>query len=560
MAEKLYTILALFGIILQANGSITCNLQVSINGVTNGNLIIEATVGDTAVVTCSCSEINYLTYLTRINLKNYTTSIPLLIGIGHQTMNEILLDPLSFTCCQHNQTFHCSATRFLNVIQSEPITSSSTIPSSSQCIPPSSSTLADADSTYSSSIKSIISSVDISPSSSITSDNEQLVLSTANTEVSTTLHTETSTIVQTSATLTANTDASSILHTNLSPTVQTDVPTTAADGPGVVTITKIMSSCPTVQTITELMSPSPLMTTVSPRGPEATANTFSKAEAHLNVNDTVIASPSGATVNILPGDRVYFNCNYATNLITYLYKGSITGGGMPIFGDTFNGTVWTTQVLTCCHHIKVWNCSLPTILNVLQQENMTSNCSSAISPTPSLSLTMNSLLTSTEIEESSSYTIMASSYTEPTSSSSYTGLTSSYTDITNTESISSTESIEPISYTELASGYTESASSVVTVTECIMTSTPLPTPTTITILRTVFTEPTATSETQYTFSECFSNNSGIIALTLTTFVSIILLIILGSILMVICCCCRSINRKEQTSRGKAGYHDDNDQL
>ncbi|XP_019854743.1 PREDICTED: A-agglutinin anchorage subunit-like [Amphimedon queenslandica] len=285
-----------------------------------------------------------------------------------------------------------------------------------------------------------------------------------------------------------------------------------------------------------------------------------KAEAHLNVNDTVIASPSGATVNILPGDRVYFNCNYATNLITYLYKGSITGGGMPIFGDTFNGTVWTTQVLTCCHHIKVWNCSLPTILNVLQQENMTSNCSSAISPTPSLSLTMNSLLTSTEIEESSSYTIMASSYTEPTSSSSYTGLTSSYTDITNTESISSTESIEPISYTELASGYTESASSVVTVTECIMTSTPLPTPTTITILRTVFTEPTATSETQYTFSECFSNNSGIIALTLTTFVSIILLIILGSILMVICCCCRSINRKEQTSRGKAGYHDDNDQL
>ncbi|XP_019854742.1 PREDICTED: endochitinase A-like [Amphimedon queenslandica] len=189
-------------------------------------------------------------------------------------MNEILLDPLSFTCCQHNQTFHCSATRFLNVIQSEPITSSSTIPSSSQCIPPSSSTLADADSTYSSSIKSIISSVDISPSSSITSDNEQLVLSTANTEVSTTLHTETSTIVQTSATLTANTDASSILHTNLSPTVQTDVPTTAADGPGVVTITKIMSSCPTVQTITELMSPSPLMTTVSPRGPEATANTF----------------------------------------------------------------------------------------------------------------------------------------------------------------------------------------------------------------------------------------------------------------------------------------------
>ena len=119
--------------------------------------------------------------------------------------------------------------------------------------------------------------MDISPSSSITSNNEQLVLTTANTaqtDVSTsTLHTESSTIAQTSGPLTANTDASSILHTKVSPTVQADVPTTAADGPGVVTITEIMSSCP-VQTITEFMSPSPPMTTATPRGPEATANTF----------------------------------------------------------------------------------------------------------------------------------------------------------------------------------------------------------------------------------------------------------------------------------------------
>lgn len=124
---------------------------------------------------------------------------------------------------------------------------------------------------------------------------------------------------------------------------------------------------------------------------------------------------------------------------------------------------------------------------VLLYVEETSNCSSTISPTPSLSLTMDPLLTSTEMEESSSYTIMA---TELTSGS-------SYTEIANTEYISYTESIEP-SYIELANGYTESASSAVTVTECIMTSTHLPTPTTITILQTVFMEPTATSETQYT--------------------------------------------------------------
>ena len=116
-------------------------------------------------------------------------------------------------------------------------------------------------------------------------------------------------------------------------------------------------------------------------------------------------------------------------------------------------------------------------------DKTSNNCSSTISPTPSLSSTMDlsPQITSTEMEESSSYTIMSSSYTE---------LTSSYTEIVNIESISY--------YTELASGYTESASSVVTVTECIMTSTPLPKPTTITILQTVFTEPTPTSETQFT--------------------------------------------------------------
>ena len=93
-----------------------------------------------------------------------------------------------------------------------------------------------------------------------------------------------------------------------------------------------------------------------------------KAEGHLTINDTVIANPSGATVNIFPGDSVYFSCNYPTNLITYLYKGSITEdrGTLNLEG-TFNETVWATHVLTCCHHVKAWNCSLPTVLNVLQE-------------------------------------------------------------------------------------------------------------------------------------------------------------------------------------------------
>ena len=88
---------------------------MSINGVTNNNYIIEATVGDIAFVTCSCSVANYVVYLTKINLKNYTTGT--IFGTAHKTLNETLLDPLSFTCCQHDQTYHCSTTKFLNVIQ-----------------------------------------------------------------------------------------------------------------------------------------------------------------------------------------------------------------------------------------------------------------------------------------------------------------------------------------------------------------------------------------------------------------------------------------------------------
>ena len=93
---------------------------ISIDGSPPKGLIKNVKTGRNLSITCSCSNPNYTTYLSEINLQDFTKKDE--IDSGSVTINRIISHPVSFTCCQHDADWQCTRPLHINLTQQEEIT------------------------------------------------------------------------------------------------------------------------------------------------------------------------------------------------------------------------------------------------------------------------------------------------------------------------------------------------------------------------------------------------------------------------------------------------------